>query len=100
VSSVVSFYTIVHLMKSDYEGNIHYFDYTFKYSLRLPCFCPGEAEQGESMAMDATATQWSFQGAYQWMPDYYDDIINGSPRPAGIDNYVQLRIVAPMPLKA
>jgi hypothetical protein len=60
----------------------------------------GAQEQSrESMAMDATATQWSFQGAYQWMPDYYDDIVNGIPRPAGLGNYVQLRIVAPIPLK-
>jgi len=54
----------------------------------------------ESMAMDSTATQWQFQGAYQWMPNYHDDIVNGSPRPAGLDNYVQLRIVAPVPLKS
>jgi hypothetical protein len=57
-----------------------------------------QEQSRESMAMDATASQWSFQGAYQWMPDYYDDIVNGSPRPAGLDNYVQLRIVAPIPL--
>ena len=60
-------------------------------------------ENGEqnraSMAMDATATQWSYQFAYQAMPDYHDDIVNGAPRPAGLDNYVQLRIVAPIPLK-
>jgi len=60
----------------------------------------GEKEQSrESMAMDATATQWSFQLAYQWMPQYYSDKINDSTtRPAGTDNYVQLRIVAPIPL--
>jgi hypothetical protein len=51
------------------------------------------------MAMDATATQWSFQFAYQSMPDYYQDEVNGSTRPQGLDNYVQLRIVAPVPLK-
>ena len=54
----------------------------------------------ESQAMDATATQWSFQAAYQSMPDYFDDIVNGSPRPAGLDNYFQLRVVAPVPLKS
>ena len=59
-----------------------------------------EKQSRESMAMDATASQWSFQGAYQWMPDYYDDIVNGSPRPEGLDNYLQLRIVAPVPLKS
>ena len=50
-------------------------------------------------ALDATATQWSFQFAYQDMPDYYDDLVNGEPRRPGLDNYVQLRIVAPVPLK-
>lgn len=59
-----------------------------------------EAEQNrESMAMDATATQWSFQLAYQWMPQYHTDMVNGKPRPLGLDNYAQLRIVAPIPLK-
>jgi len=57
------------------------------------------AQSRESMAVDATATQWSFQFAYQWMPDYYDDLVNGAPRPAGMDDYAQLRIVAPVPLK-
>lgn len=58
------------------------------------------AEQDRaSMAVDATATQWSFQFAYQAMPDYYDDIVNGEPRPAGMDDYLQLRIVAPIPMK-
>jgi hypothetical protein len=59
-----------------------------------------QEQSRESMAMDATASQWSFQAAYQWMPDYYNDIVNGSPRPAGLDNYLQLRIVAPVPLKS
>ncbi len=60
-----------------------------------------EGEQSrESQAMDATATQWSFQAAYQSMPNYYDDIVNGEPRKAGLDNYVQLRVVAPVPLKS
>ncbi len=51
-------------------------------------------------ALDATATQWSFQLAYQSMPDYYSDMVNGAPRRPGLDNYVQLRIVAPIPLKS
>jgi hypothetical protein len=59
----------------------------------------GGGQDAESKAMDATATQWSFQFAYQAMPDYHDDIVNGQPRPAGLDNYVQLRIVAPVPLE-
>lgn len=65
-----------------------------------------DAEEGDkpqqddtSKALDATATQWSFQFAYQFMPRYYSDIVNGAPRRAGLDNYLQLRIVAPVPLK-
>ena len=63
----------------------------------------GQEEEGEqdreSMAMDATAPQWSFQFAYQSMPDYFNDVVNGAPRKAGLDNYAQLRIVTPIPLK-
>ncbi|MCK5464376.1 MAG: hypothetical protein KAI95_15215 [Bacteroidales bacterium] len=59
-----------------------------------------EGQSRESMAVDATASQWSFQAAYQWMPDYHNDILSdGSTRPAGMDNYAQLRIVAPISLK-
>jgi hypothetical protein len=58
-----------------------------------------EAQSRESQAMDATATQWSFQLAFQLMPDYYTDDVDGVPRAPGLDNYVQLRIVAPIPLK-
>ena len=47
-------------------------------------------------AIDSTATQWSFQFAYQKMFDYKDDTLsNGMTRPAGADNYWQLRVVAP-----
>ena len=57
------------------------------------------APQGEqddvSKALDSTATQWSFQFAYQ-QTDYKDDRVNGQPRPAGLDNFVQLRVVAPL----
>ena len=59
-----------------------------------------EKQDRESMAMDSTATQWSFQFAHNWMPNYYDDIVNGAPRPAGLDNYAQLRIVAPIPMES
>lgn len=52
----------------------------------------------ESAAVDATAAQWSFQLAYTMSPDYYNDIVNGKPRKAGLDNYVQLRVVAPIPI--
>jgi hypothetical protein len=58
-----------------------------------------EGQSRESQAMDATATQWSFQVAYQSMPQHYTDIINGKTRPMGLDNYIQLRIVAPIPMK-
>jgi hypothetical protein len=55
----------------------------------------------ESKALDSTATQWSFQLAYQVMPDYHDDILdNGEPRSAGNTDYVQIRVVAPVPLKS
>ena len=59
-----------------------------------------ESQSRDSQAMDATATQWSFQAAYQSMPDYYDDLVNGEPRRAGLDDYIQLRVVAPVPLKS
>ncbi|MDX2431017.1 MAG: hypothetical protein QNK35_08790, partial [Bacteroides sp.] len=57
------------------------------------------SQSRESAAMDATATQWSFQLAYQMMPQYYNDMLNGEPRKPGLDNYLQLRVVAPIPLK-
>ncbi len=57
-------------------------------------------QDAETKALDATATQWSFQFAYQFMPEYYGDLVNGTPRRPGLDNYVQLRIVAPIPLKS
>jgi len=59
-----------------------------------------EGEQdAETKALDSTASQWSFQVAYQAMPDYYSDTLdNGETRRAGADNYAQLRIVAPLPL--
>ena len=58
-----------------------------------------DSQSRESMAMDATATQWSYQVAYQLMPDYHSDLVNGTPRRAGLDNYLQIRVVAPIPLK-
>jgi len=59
-----------------------------------------EGQSRESMAVDATASQWSFQFAYQFMPDYHNDILSdGNTRPAGMDNYAQLRIVAPIAMK-
>ncbi len=56
------------------------------------------AEQDDvSKALDSTATQWSLQTAYQLMPDYHtDEISPGVARPAGSDNYLQVRMVAPL----
>ncbi len=57
-----------------------------------------QESDAETKALDSTATQWSFQFAYQTMPDYHDDILSsGSPRPAGMTDYLQLRIMAPLP---
>jgi hypothetical protein len=47
-----------------------------------------------SKALDSTATQWSFQFAWQGT-DWKDDIVSGQPRQPGHDNFVQLRVVAP-----
>lgn len=58
-------------------------------------------QDDESKALDSTATQWQFQLAFQGMPDYYDDTLDdGTTRPAGSNDYVQLRIVAPIPLSS
>lgn len=74
--------------------------------LSSPFNCIAQEEKGgggqdrESMALDSTATQWSFQFAYQAMPDYHDDLLdNGQQRPEGNTDYLQLRIVAPIPLE-
>ena len=57
-----------------------------------------QENDAETKALDSTATQWSFQLAYQTMPDYFDDILDsGQPRDAGPTDYIQLRIVAPLP---
>lgn len=47
-----------------------------------------------SKAIDSTATQWSFQFAWQ-QTDWKMDTVNGQPRSQGLDNFAQLRIVAP-----
>jgi hypothetical protein len=58
-------------------------------------------EERATMALDSTATQWSFQFAWQVMPDYYDDELDdGSTRSPGNTDFLQLRIVAPVPLKS
>ena len=56
-----------------------------------------QEQDNVSKAMDSTATQWSFQIAYQAMPTYHrDTLANGGTRPAGFDDYVQIRVVAPL----
>lgn len=56
-----------------------------------------EDQDAVTKAMDSTATQWSFQFAYQSMSNYHNDTLSdGSTRPDGLDNYVQARIVAPL----
>jgi len=56
-----------------------------------------QESDAETKALDSTATQWSFQLAYQTMPDYHNDILStGQPRPPGATDYLQLRIVAPL----
>jgi len=44
----------------------------------------------ESMAVDATATQWSYQFAIEGNLDYADDITNGMQRPEGNKGFLQL----------
>jgi len=58
-------------------------------------------EDRATMALDSTATQWSFQFAYQTMPGYHEDTLaNGQTRKPGNTDFAQLRIVAPIPLKS
>jgi hypothetical protein len=58
-----------------------------------------EGQDAETKALDSTATQWSFQFAYQSMTWKEDTLDNGQTRRPGLDNYVQLRIVMPLPMK-
>ena len=63
--------------------------------LVLPAYA--QDSDAETKALDSTATQWSFQFAYQVMPDYHDDVLdNGQTRPAGATDYLQVRVVAPL----
>ena len=56
-----------------------------------------EGQDDVSKALDSTATQWSFQTAYQVMPDYHDDVLSsGATRPPGPTDYLQMRLVAPL----
>lgn len=56
-----------------------------------------QEQSRESMAVDATATQWSYQFALEGNFDYKDDLVNGMPRPEGGKGFLQFRLVAPVP---
>jgi hypothetical protein len=59
-----------------------------------------DEQSAQNKALDSTATQWSFQFAFQAMPDYHDDVLdNGQTRSAGSTDYLQVRLVAPVALK-
>jgi len=63
----------------------------------LPTTAAAQEQSRESAALDNTASAWSFQLAYQAMPEYRDDILaNGDTRPEGNKGYVQFRVVAPI----
>lgn len=56
-----------------------------------------QEQSRESAALDNTAAAWSFQFAYQAMPDYRQDTLsNGDVRPEGNKGYTQFRVVAPI----
>ncbi len=64
-------------------------------SLSMTGTADSQKEQDDvSKALDSTATQWSFQFAWQGT-DWKTDTVNGQPRAQGLDNFVQLRVVAP-----
>lgn len=58
-----------------------------------------QEQSRESMANDSTASQWSFQFAYEWTDWYTDEIEPGVNRPEGNQNLVQFRVIAPFKLK-
>lgn len=67
--------------------------------LLVPRAALAQEQSRESAALDNTAAQWSFQFAYQAMPDYRQDTLaSGEVRPEGNKGYFQYRMVAPMQL--
>jgi hypothetical protein len=65
--------------------------------IALPSSVYAEEQDAETKALDSTASQWSFQLAYQATPDYFTDILNsGQPRPEGTTDYLQLRVLMPL----
>jgi hypothetical protein len=56
-----------------------------------------QEQSRESMAVDATAAQWSFQLAYEGKHDYKTDSLDsGGYRPEGEKGFLQFRLVAPI----
>jgi hypothetical protein len=59
-----------------------------------------QEQSRESMAVDATASQWSFQFAYEGFSDYKDDSLDTDGgkvvRPEGNKGFLQFRMVAPI----
>ena len=58
-----------------------------------------QEQDDESKALDSTATQWSAQFAYQQLSYKSGTLDNGQPRPQGLDNFFQARVVAPVALE-
>ena len=61
-------------------------------TLADPAFA--QEQSRESMAVDATASQWSFQFAAEGFFDYKDDVLDsGALRPEGDKGFLQFRLV-------
>jgi hypothetical protein len=63
------------------------------FTLAIATSLLSQEQSRESMAVDATAAQWSYQFAYEGFFDY--DTANG--RPEGNKGFLQFRMVAPVP---
>lgn len=85
---------------------MHHSRFNRRLSIAFAMLCLGsnshahaQGQSRESAALDNTAAAWSFQLAYQAMPDYRDDVLaSGETRPEGNKGYVQFRMVAPLKL--
>ncbi len=60
-----------------------------------PAAEPVAQQDDVSKALDSTATQWSFQFAWEGT-DWKVDEVNGQIRPQGHDDFFQVRVVAPL----
>jgi len=65
----------------------------FLFSILIISSLNAQEQSRESMAVDATAAQWSYQFAYEGFFDY--DTSEG--RPEGNKGFLQFRLVAPLP---